>query len=371
MKPIKLIIKTKSETYPIIIGSNIIKDLSKYLNKNHISFEKCLLIIDKKVPNIMVSKIIKSLKKKVVSKFFFNSNEKNKSQKNINKILQFLLNKNFTRQDCIISIGGGITGDVGGFAASLYKRGLQYINLPTTLLSQVDSSIGGKTGINTKEGKNLIGSFYQPKIVISDTEFLKSLPKREIICGYGEILKHSLILNKIFYNYLSLNASKVLNLKTPFIEKAIFESCKIKKIIVEKDEKEKGIRKILNFGHTFAHAYEATLGYTKKLNHGEAVILGIVSALRFSLDVKLIKTNQYKLIIKHIHKLNIPSNIKKYFSSKDLNSILSFMSKDKKNTSQKINLILLNRIGSTVINNQYTILKIKKFLKKELVNQNL
>ena len=153
---------------------------------------------------------------------------------------------------------------LGGFAASLYKRGLQFINLPTTLLSQVDSSIGGKTGINTKEGKNLIGSFYQPKIVISDIEFLKSLTKREIICGYGEILKHSLILNKTFYKYLDNNASNILELKTPYIEKAIFESCKIKKIVVEKDENEIGIRKILNFGHTFAHAYEATLGLFQK-----------------------------------------------------------------------------------------------------------
>ena len=368
MKPIKLTVKTKSEIYPIIIGQNIIKDLSKYFNRNSITFNQCLLIVDSKVPNRMVFKITKSLKRKKIFKFFFDASEKNKSQISINKILQILLYKNFSRQDCIISIGGGITGDVSGFAASLYKRGLQFINLPTTLLSQVDSSIGGKTCINKKEGKNLIGSFYQPKIVISDTEFLKSLPKREIICGYGEIFKHSLILNKTFYNYLNNNVSKILDLKTPFIEKAIFESCKIKKMVVEKDEKEKGIRKILNFGHTFAHAYEATLGYSKKLNHGEAVILGIMTALKFSLEAKLIKIKEYQLITGHIFKMKLPSNIKNYFSSKNLNKILSFMVKDKKNTSNKINLILLKKIGLTTINNHYDILKIKKFLKKELTN---
>jgi 3-dehydroquinate synthase len=368
MKPIKLTVKTKSEIYPIIIGQNIIKDLSKYFNRNSITFNQCLLIVDNKVPNRMVFKITKSLKRKKIFKFFFDASEKNKSQISINKILQILLYKNFSRQDCIISIGGGITGDVSGFAASLYKRGLQFINLPTTLLSQVDSSIGGKTGINKKEGKNLIGSFYQPKIVISDTEFLKSLPRREIICGYGEIFKHSLILNKTFYNYLNNNVSKILDLKTPFIEKAIFESCKIKKMVVEKDEKEKGIRKILNFGHTFAHAYEATLGYSKKLNHGEAVILGIMTALKFSLEAKLIKIKEYQLITGHIFKMKLPSNIKNYFSSKNLNKILSFMVKDKKNTSNKINLILLKKIGLTTINNHYDILKIKKFLKKELTN---
>ena len=367
MKPIKLIVKTKSETYPIIIGSNIVKDLSKILNNNFITFDKCLLIIDKKVPNKMISRVTKSLRNKKISKFFFNANEKNKNQINTNKILQVLLDKNFSRQDCLISIGGGITGDVGGFAASLYKRGLQFINLPTTLLSQVDSSIGGKTGVNTNEGKNLIGSFYQPKIVISDTEFLKSLPKREIICGYGEIFKHSLILNKIFYKYLNKNASKILDLKTPFIEKAIFESCKIKKMVVEKDEKEKGIRKILNFGHTFAHAFEATLGYSKKLNHGEAVILGIITSLKFSYVAKLMKIKDYQLIMEHIYKMKLPSNIKSLFSSKNLNTISSYMMKDKKNTSNKVNLILLKKIGLTVIDNQYNILKIKKFLRKELI----
>jgi 3-dehydroquinate synthase len=286
----------------------------------------------------------------------------------VNEILKILLNKNFSRQDCLITIGGGITGDVGGFASSLFKRGLNFVNIPTTLLSQVDSSIGGKTGVNTKEGKNLIGSFYQPKMVISDIEFLKSLPKKEIICGYGEVFKHSLILNKQFFKYLNINFSKVLNLKSPFIEKAIYESCKIKKTIVEKDEKEKNLRKILNFGHTFAHAFEASLGYSKKLNHGEAVILGIITALEFSLSEKLIKFNEYNLILKHVLKAGLPSNINNYFSKKDLNKILKFMSKDKKNISKKINLILLKKIGSTVINNEYSDLKIRQFFKKKLIN---
>ncbi len=368
MKPIKLNVKTKSENYPIIIGSNIIKNLAQYLNKNSIIFNQCLLVIDKKVPNKMILKIIRSLKKKKISKFLFNANEKNKNLNNVNKILKILLHKNFSRLDCVITIGGGITGDVGGFAASLYKRGLKFINIPTTLLSQVDSSVGGKTGINTKEGKNLIGSFYQPKLVVSDTEFLKSLSNREIICGYGEIFKHSLILNKSFYKYLDNNSFHILNLKSPFIEKAIFESCKIKKTIVEKDEKEKNIRKVLNFGHTFAHAFEATFGYSKKLNHGEAVILGIISALKFSYNIKIIKFKEYNIIMQHVLKMKLPSDIKSYFSPKNLNTILSFMMKDKKNISDRINLILLKGIGSTVINNEYNSLKIKKFLNNELTN---
>tara|TARA_Y100000741_G_scaffold356148_1_gene332438 strand:- start:210 stop:1316 length:1107 start_codon:yes stop_codon:yes gene_type:complete len=367
MKKVKLNINTKLENYPIIIGSKLINNLNSYFIKNSIIFNQCLLVIDKNVPNQLISKITKSLNKKKIYQFKFEASEKNKNIHHISKVLQILLSKNFSRQDCLITIGGGITGDVGGFAASLYKRGLNFVNIPTTLLSQVDSSIGGKTGINTKEGKNLLGSFYQPKMVISDIDFLKSLPKREIICGYGEILKHSLILNKEFFEYLKTNFTKILNLKSPFIEKAIYESCKIKKSVVQKDEKEKGIRKILNFGHTFAHAFEATLGYSKKLNHGEAVILGIVAALKFSLNKKLITSKDYNKILKHIIDARLPANIKNYFSKKDLNKILKFMSIDKKNISQKINLILLKKIGSTVINNEYNKLEINKFLRKELI----
>ena len=368
MKPIKLTIKTKSETYPIIIGNNLIKNLSKILRKNSINFNQCLLIIDKKISKRAISKIVKSLKRKKVFKYYYEANEKNKNQNKVNEILKILLKKNFSRQDCLITIGGGIIGDVGGFAASLFKRGLQWINLPTTLLSQVDSSIGGKTGVNTKQGKNLIGCFYHPKIVISDSEFLKSLPYREIVCGYAEILKHSLIKDKIFYNYLNKNIYKILKLNSPFIEKAIYKSCKIKKDVVEKDEKEKGIRKLLNFGHTFAHAYEATFGYSKKLNHGEAVILGIKSAIKFSLKQKLIKNVEYYSIISHINKLKLPLNIKEYFSLNNSNKILSFMIKDKKNNTDKINLILLKKIGSANINNHYETRKIKNFLRQELVN---
>ena len=286
MRPIKLIVKTKSEKYPVLIGRNLVENLSNLFKQNSINCKKYLLVIDKKIPKKIITKAIKSLKNFEVFLHIFDASEKNKNQKGIDKILNILLKKNFTRNDCLVSIGGGIAGDVTGFAASIFKRGLKFINIPSTLLSQVDSSVGGKTGINTAEGKNLIGTFYQPKLVISDIQFLESLPSREIICGYAEILKHSLIFDKNFYSYLNSNIQKILNLESPQIEKSIYKSCKIKKLIVEKDEKEMNVRKILNFGHTFAHAYEAGLNFSKKLNHGEAVILGMRSALSFSLEKK-------------------------------------------------------------------------------------
>ena len=367
MNLIKLNVKTGNQKYPIFIGNNILNKIKKIFEENSINFSQCLVIADKNVPKKLINKVLSSLPKKKISLHYFNSSEKNKNQKSVDNILSILLNKNFKRNDCIISIGGGITGDVSGFAASIFKRGLKFINIPTTLLSQVDSSIGGKTGINSKYGKNLIGTFYQPSLVISDIIFLKSLPKREIICGYGEVLKHAIIADKKFFSFLDVNAPQILNLKSPLIEKTIFQSCSIKKKIVETDEKEMGIRKILNFGHTFAHAYEATLGYSKKLNHGEAVILGIKTAAKFSLTTNILNIKEFKLIENHLNKLNLPRNIKKFFSIRNLNKILSFMKKDKKNNTNKVNLVLLKKIGSPIYKLQFDEKKISLFLRKELI----
>ena len=364
----KIQVKTNNQKYPIIIGNKIIHKTFQILKNNSINFDKCLLVVDNKVPLKLIRKIIGSLSKKKIVVYYFKANELNKNQKCVDKILSLLLKNNFNRNDCLISVGGGITGDTSGYAASIFKRGLRFINIPTTLLAQVDSSVGGKTGINTKYGKNLIGSFYQPCLVISDIEFLKSLAKRELVCGYGEILKHSLIANKKFFKFLIANGSKILDLKSPFIEKSIHQSCSIKKDIVESDERESGMRKILNFGHTFAHAYEATLRYSKKLNHGEAVILGIKSASKFSLLNNILKTKEFKLIEDHLNKLNLPHNINQFFSKKDLNKIILYMKADKKNNSDKINLVLLKKIGKPLYDINFSERKINSFLRNELIN---
>ena len=207
----------------------------------------------------------------------------------------------------------------------------------------------------------------QPDLVLSDISFLKSLPKREIICGYGEIFKHSIINNKNTFNYLNKNILNILNLKSPFIEKAITDSCRIKKNIVEKDEKEKNLRKILNLGHTFAHAYEATLNYSKKLNHGEAVILGIVSSAKFSFQNKILNKVDYNKILNHTNKLKIPINLNNYFKKKDIKLILKYMKSDKKNSSSKINLILIKKISEIKLELKFNESKIKNFLINELI----
>tara|TARA_Y100000590_G_scaffold376762_1_gene442545 strand:+ start:413 stop:1531 length:1119 start_codon:yes stop_codon:yes gene_type:complete len=371
MKVTKLKVKTKAKNYNIFVGYNIINKLSSILKSENIKFDKCLIVIDKKVPSNKLKVLKKRIKCTQKNTFFINASEKNKNQTTVDNILRLLFTKKFNRNDCIISFGGGITGDVIGFVASIYKRGIKFINIPTTLLSQVDSSIGGKTGINNNFGKNLIGSFYQPDLVISDTSLLRSLPKRELICGYGEMLKHSLISNLSEFNYLNNYKFKILNLEKPFIEKAILRSCKIKKKVVELDDKEKSVRKKLNFGHTFAHAYEATTQYTKKLNHGEAVILGIISATEFSYYNNLLPKNILKKIIEHIESLEIDVKFHKYFNYKDITKIVNFMMNDKKNNSFKINLILLKNIGKPVINNNYDVNKIAVFLKRNLFKKYL
>ena len=368
MNSIKIQVKTNNQKYSIFIGKGLIYKIRKLLKENSINFNQCLIVIDKEVPKNIIKKILFLFPKKITTTHYFKANEKNKNQKSVDKILSILLDKNFNRNDCLISIGGGITGDVSGFAASMFKRGLKFINIPTTLLSQVDSSIGGKTGINTKYGKNLIGAFYQPCLVISDIDFLKSLPKRELVCGYGEILKHALITDKKFFSFLDKNGSNILNLKSPLIEKTIYQSCAIKKKIVEMDEKEIGIRKVLNFGHTFAHAYEATLGYSKRLNHGEAVILGIGTAAKFGLLNKILNIKDFQSIENHLKQLNLPRNIARFFSKKDLKKILFFMKKDKKNNTNEINLVLLKKIGSPIHKLQFNEKKINLFLKQELIN---
>jgi len=274
--------------------------------------------------------------------------EKTKNFIYAQKLIEKILKHNLSRSDCIISFGGGITGDLSAFVSNLTKRGIKFINIPTTLLAQVDASIGGKTAVNSRQGKNLIGTFYQPDFVLIDISILNNLPRREMICGYGEILKHALILNRNFFLWLTKNAKKIINDKNKKATKlAIIQSCKIKSKIVSLDEKEKNLRMILNFGHTFAHGFEAAKNYSRELNHGEAVLLGMLIASDFSNEKKLLSDNELLLIKRHYGDLRLFTSIKKYFQKNEINKIINFMKKDKKNTSSNINLILLKKIGKT------------------------
>ena len=220
--------RLKAKDYTIIIGKNSIVSLSSEIKKHCPKCRKIAIIIDKNIPKKFLVKIKKYLKKYKIIVFFISSSEKIKNLNQTNRYINKLLKLNFNRSDLIIGVGGGVVGDMTGFLSSIYKRGINFINLPSTLLSQVDSCIGGKTGVNSKYGKNLIGSFYNPKVVISETEFLRSLPKREIICGYAEILKHAIIYDKAFFNFLKKNTKNILSLNSKTLARSINKSCKIK-----------------------------------------------------------------------------------------------------------------------------------------------
>jgi len=365
MKKTKLLIKTKSKSYPIYFGKNILNIAPKIIRTKLPEVQKICIITDNKLPKIFLKKLIKYLKNYEIKIFKMSANEKIKSLIVANKIIEQLLKNNFNRSDCIISLGGGTLGDLSAFVSNLTKRGLKFINIPTTLLAQVDASIGGKTGINTSYGKNLIGTYYQPDLVISDIDLLKSLPKREMISGYGEILKHSLILNQKFFLWLFKNANKIISKKNnKYLINAIVKSCKIKNQIVSKDEKEKNLRMILNFGHTFAHGFERAKNFSKKLNHGEAVLLGMFVASELSNAKKILPFKDLQIIKKHYFNLKLPYKVNSIFKRNEINKILYFMKKDKKNTDEKINLILLNKIGKTTKPKQYSLSsnEIKKFL---------
>ena len=348
MKISKVFFKNNTSNYSILIGFGAIRYLKKQISLLCPDAKKVALIFDKKIPRKLKKKVKKQIDRYEVHVYEYSVSERLKSFNKVNQLNESLINKNFNRSDIIIAVGGGVIGDFTGFVASVVKRGINFINLPTSLLAQVDASIGGKTGINTNKGKNLIGTFYQPKLVISDIEFLKSLPRREIICGFAEILKHAIIYDKKFFNWLDKNTKKIIEYRNKAaIESAVIKSCKIKISFVTKDEKEKSVRAVLNFGHTFAHGIEAASNFSQKINHGEAVLIGMSFATKLSRQKKICSLNTYNKITNLYKKNNLPDNLKEYSLSKSINKIVNHMKSDKKNKDSRINLILLKNIGKT------------------------
>ena len=352
MKNQEIKFQNKSEKYSIFIGENSINLLPNKIKTLCPETKKVVVIVDKNIPLYYKKRLKKKLKGYEVTLLPFLANEKNKSLAKAYSWLNILLSKNLNRTDLIIGFGGGITGDVASFVASIFKRGINFINIPTTLLAQVDSSIGGKTGVNSSHGKNLIGSFYQPKLVLIDTTFLKTLPKKEMICGYAEILKHSIIKDKIFFNWLKKNTKLILDKKKKELIYAIKKSCQIKMFFVKKDTTEKNLRMTLNFGHTFAHAIEVKNNYSKKSTHGEAVLSGMILASKFSVYKKLCSSKTLNEIKNIYIQNNLDYTYKKYSNKKEIDKLLPFLKNDKKNNDMRINFILLKHVGKTTLSNQ-------------------
>ena len=358
--------RIKANNYSIIIGKNSLSFLSRELKKLCPKSKKIAIIIDKNIPKNFLYKIKKSLKNYKVFIYHISPSEKIKNLQKVNFILNELFKFNFNRSDTVIGIGGGIIGDMSGFLSSIYKRGINFINIPSTLLAQVDSCIGGKTGVNSVFGKNLIGSFYNPKLVISEINLLKSLPKREIVCGYAEILKHSLIKDKNLFLFLKKKTKKILLLNDELLAKSIKKSCEIKLSFTEKDFKEKGSRMILNFGHTFAHALETKNKYSNKLNHGEAVLIGMMIATKLSFKQQICSGKTLNDLETIYNENSLLKNIKRFAKKSEILSSVKFMRNDKKKDDERISLILLKKIGKTTLPGKfkYSTKQIESMIKK-------
>jgi 3-dehydroquinate synthase len=277
--------------------------------------------------------------------------EATKSFAQYESLCEWLLEKNINRDSVLIAVGGGVIGDLGGFAASTIMRGVSFIQVPTTLLAQVDSSVGGKTGINSKHGKNLIGAFYQPRAVIADIETLKTLPKRELLAGYAEIVKYGLINDTPFFEWLEENGDKVCALNPQAITHAIKTSVEAKAAIVESDEREKGVRALLNLGHTFGHALEAVARYDGRLLHGEAVAIGTIMAFDLSARMGLCAQEDLERVEQHFINMGLPTRAAYIQPALATNAeeILHHMAKDKKAAGGKIKFILVRGIGDAFV----------------------
>ena len=348
----KIKIKSREKNYCIEIKYNFFRNKLINLIKNK---NKIIIIIDRNVEYLLNN--IKFKNNIFIIKI--KGSEKIKNFNNYEILTKKILSFGVDRNSIVIAIGGGTIGDLSGFVASTILRGVKFILIPTTLLSQVDSSIGGKNGINTNLGKNLIGTFYQPDEVFIDPRILKSLPKKEMQSGYAEIVKHALINDIFFFNWLDKNYKRIFKFEQNALVYAIHKSIKIKAKFIETDSKEILInnksRALLNFGHTFGHALETLYGYNNKITHGEAISIGMIIASKLSNKLSSLKTNELIKITDHLCKVGLPIYDNKINNKK----ILSIIQKDKKNNDGKINLILLKKIGkayySRNVNKKYII----------------
>lgn len=328
-------------------------DLSK-ININEI-YDEVLIISDENVYNHQLDKFIDNIKAKMIYEYIIPAGEDSKSLSVYEDVMKYCIRINLSRKSLIIALGGGVVGDLAGFVASTYMRGIDVCQIPTSLLSQVDSSVGGKTGINIGNFKNIIGTFYQPKFTYINIEALKTLPYDEFISGMAEVIKYSIIYDYDFLDYLIINSEKLLSRDSNVLHYVVKKCIEIKADIVSKDEKEGGLRKILNFGHTFGHGVEKLC----KISHGEAVSIGMNMAFKLALEKGYIDKSYYGRFIEVCNKFSLPLNFNLYIDEEEKvtedkineinKNVLQIMKNDKKNSFGKINLIIPIGLGSVKI----------------------
>jgi len=354
-------VNLRKRTYPIIIGSNILNQLGSFLRKSNVGTD-AFIITNAYLKNKYGKFLEKTLLKSGFSWHFkaVADSEKSKSIQTASSVLKELVKFDRKKKVFIIAFGGGVVGDLSGFVASVYKRGINYVQVPTTLLAQVDSAIGGKTAVDLDLGKNLVGAFYQPRLVFSDINLLKSLDNRQISSAMAEVIKYAVIKDSKLFNFLENNYKKIIKTDPTCLEKIISTCSKIKAKIVSSDEKEVlGKRTILNFGHTIGHAIEAASGY-KKYNHGEAVSLGMITAVDLSLKLRLLNEKEARRIENLIKLYNLPIKLRGVCADK----IISAHYRDKKFLGKENRFVLLCGIGRTKIVRNLSLNLIKEAIRK-------
>jgi len=342
---IKLSVDLGDRSYDILIYPGSLVHLGDAL-KGSCPHEKILVVTDEKVGDLYLEKALESLRGADFNakKIILPRGEENKNLSTVERIYQFLAEHNFSRQSTLIALGGGVVGDITGFAAATYMRGVNFVQVPTTLLAMVDSSVGGKTGVNHALGKNMIGAFYQPKLVCSDTSLLETLEPEEFRAGMAEVIKYGMIYDDSFFEHLTDNMERLINEDWQTLDEIIKRCCEIKAAVVSSDETEKGIRAILNFGHTVGHAIEAQTGY-RKYRHGEAVAIGMIAESRIALKLEMISDMDIQRLWQLIVRARLPYRI----GDLDSGEILEKMKKDKKVREDKLRFVLPTQIGEVVI----------------------
>ena len=331
-------------SYPIYIGHGLLNEA--HLIEKHIASRQVMIVTNETIEPLYLQQCIKQFSAGFdVNAVVLPDGERYKTLTYLNKIFDSLLENKCNRQVTLIALGGGVVGDMTGFAAASYQRGVNFIQIPTTLLSQVDSSVGGKTGVNHALGKNMIGAFYQPKCVVIDTAVLSTLPDRELSAGLAEVIKYGAICDIAFFEWLEKNMERLLERNAAALTYAIKTSCMKKAEVVAKDEKESGVRAILNFGHTFGHAIETHMGYGEWL-HGEAVSVGMCLAADMSESLGWISSSDSSRVRSLCLQANLPVDLPKEMKAPDF---LEQMKVDKKNVSKSIRLVLLQKLGEAVI----------------------
>ena len=330
--------------YPIHIGERLLTNAG--LVTAHLDLPKVAIVTNTTVAPLYLQQLSEALRApgvEVIS-IVLEDGERFKDWATLNRIYDALLERRCDRRTTLIALGGGVIGDLAGFAAATYMRGIPFIQIPTTLLAQVDSSIGGKTGINHPLGKNMIGAFYQPRLVLADTAVLASLPPRELSAGLAEVIKHGLIRDEGFVAWLEQNVEKLLACDAGALAHAVRRCCEIKAAVVAEDERETGVRALLNFGHTFGHAIESGLGYGKWL-HGEAVAAGMVMAADLSRRMGYIAQADVERVVALLKRARLP------VAPPDIapGRMLELMAVDKKAEGGKLRFVLLDRIGAASI----------------------